>query len=255
MAASMVGTGSSSSLARDALGVGLRPAHYKHIFEHWPSLDYFEIISDNFITEALPPRRNLARIRGHYPVVLHGVGLNLLGHEALDERYLEAVARLADEVDAPFVTDHLCWTGAQGFTTPRSSARALHRGLGRLRCRARALRARAHRAAVRAREPLDLRRATRFDDERACVLHARREGSRLLLHARHQQRLRVEREPRLRSARVHRRRGFRSRFAGAPRWAYAARERHDHRHPRSPDLRCVWRLYGDAYRKAGRSRR
>jgi len=41
------------------------------------------------------------------------VGLNLLGHAPLDERYLDALCRLADRVDAPFVTDHLCWTGAR----------------------------------------------------------------------------------------------------------------------------------------------
>src|SRR5690349_5815306 len=102
---------SSSSIARDALGVGLRPPHYRYIFEHHPDVDYFEIISDNFIGEALPPRRNLERVRQRYPVVLHGVGLNLLGHAPLDERYLDAIARLADDVGAPFVTDHLCWTG------------------------------------------------------------------------------------------------------------------------------------------------
>ena len=101
-------------LSRQALGLGLRPAHYRHIFEHWPRLDYFEIISDNFIGEAPLPRRNLERVRERYPLVLHGVGLNLLGHAPLDERYLDAIARLADDIDAPFVTDHLCWTGAHG---------------------------------------------------------------------------------------------------------------------------------------------
>jgi uncharacterized protein len=53
-------------------------------------------------------------VRARYPVVLHGVGLNLLGHEPLDEAYLDRLCRLADRLDAPFVTDHLCWTRAQG---------------------------------------------------------------------------------------------------------------------------------------------
>lgn len=103
-------------LSREALGVGLRTAHYRYIFEHWPAVDYFEIIHENFLSDALPPRRNLARIRERYPVVMHGVGLNLLGHAPLDERYLDDVARLADRIDAPFVTDHLCWTSAHGVT-------------------------------------------------------------------------------------------------------------------------------------------
>lgn len=107
-------TGPTAEIARDALGLGLRPAHYREIFARPPAVDYFEIITDNFLGDALPPRRNLARVRERYPIVLHGVGLNLLGHAPLDERYIDAVARLADAVDAPFVTDHLCWTGAHG---------------------------------------------------------------------------------------------------------------------------------------------
>jgi uncharacterized protein (UPF0276 family) len=103
-------------LPSDALGLGLRTPHYAHILEHWPDVGYFEIISENFIGNALPPKRNLERIRERYTVVLHGVGLNLLGHAPLDDDYLDRVCRLADRVDAPFVTDHICWTGAHGTT-------------------------------------------------------------------------------------------------------------------------------------------
>jgi len=113
----MTGDGGTlaSGLARDAVGIALRPAHYRSLFADLPRLDYLEVIADNFITEAAGPRRNLERARAHYPIVLHGVGLNLLGHEPLDERYLDAVARLADRLDAPFVSDHLCWTAAHGL--------------------------------------------------------------------------------------------------------------------------------------------
>ncbi|MDQ3231920.1 MAG: DUF692 domain-containing protein [Pseudobdellovibrionaceae bacterium] len=103
-------------IARDALGLGLRPALYTRILAERPLVDYFEIISENFMGPAKPPRQNLAQVRAHYPVVMHGVGLNLLGHEPLNEHYLEALCRLADIVDPPFVSDHLCWTGAHGFS-------------------------------------------------------------------------------------------------------------------------------------------
>lgn len=99
-----------------ALGLGLRIPHYAHVFEHGPDVGYFEIISENFLGPAHVPRQRLARVRASYPVVLHGVGLNLLGHAPLDDAYLDALCRLADEVDAPFVTDHLCWTGAHGVS-------------------------------------------------------------------------------------------------------------------------------------------
>jgi uncharacterized protein (UPF0276 family) len=102
------------ALARDASGLGLRPAHYAYVFEHWPKVDYFEVISENFLGDAAAPRARLDRVRARYPIVLHGVGLNLLGHAPLDENHLDALCRLADRIDAPFVTDHLCWTGAHG---------------------------------------------------------------------------------------------------------------------------------------------
>jgi uncharacterized protein (UPF0276 family) len=108
------GLRATGSLPRDALGLGLRLPHYDHLFEHWPALGYFEIISENFMGDAAPPKRNLARVRSRYPVVLHGVGLNLLGHAEPSADYLDALCRLADSVDAQFVTDHLCWTGAHG---------------------------------------------------------------------------------------------------------------------------------------------
>ncbi len=104
------------ALARDALGLGLRVVHYPELFELKPALDYFEIISENFMSPAWPVAQNLQRVLEHYPLVMHGVGLNLLGHEPLNEAYLDQLCLLADRVGAAFVTDHLCWTGAHGVT-------------------------------------------------------------------------------------------------------------------------------------------
>jgi uncharacterized protein len=106
--------GLARGLSADAVGVGLRAPHYAYLFKHEPNVDYFEIISENFLGPAHIPRQRLQRVRARYPVVLHGVGLNLLGHAPLDDAYLETLCRLADEIGAPFVTDHLCWTGAHG---------------------------------------------------------------------------------------------------------------------------------------------
>jgi len=103
-------------LAPEALGLGLRVPHYEYVLEHAPQVDYFEVISENFFGPAPMPRARLERVRARYPVVLHGVGLNLLGCAPLDDRYLDSLSRLADAVDAPFVSDHLCWTGAHGVS-------------------------------------------------------------------------------------------------------------------------------------------
>ena len=96
--------------------LGLRPALYAEILAERPRVDYFEAITENYLVPESRARRALERVRERYPVVLHGVGLNLLGHAPLDEAYLDAVCALADAIDAPYVTDHLCWTGAHGVT-------------------------------------------------------------------------------------------------------------------------------------------
>jgi uncharacterized protein (UPF0276 family) len=110
------GVVSASPIPREALGLGLRVSHYAHLFERWPDVGYFEVISENFMSDSEAARRHLDRVRGRYPIVLHGVGLNLLGPDPLDERYLDSLCRLAEHVDAPFVTDHLCWTGSHGMS-------------------------------------------------------------------------------------------------------------------------------------------
>jgi uncharacterized protein (UPF0276 family) len=105
----------TSSLSRTSLGIGLRPVHYSEIFENPPQVDFFEIISENFLTTAPAPRANLSRILETHPVVLHGVSLNLLGENDPSTQYLDQVAELCAFTKAPYFTDHLCWTGAHGF--------------------------------------------------------------------------------------------------------------------------------------------
>jgi hypothetical protein len=102
----------SAALARDAVGLGLRPPLYAALRAPCVGVDYCEAISENFLGPAAPPRWQLDAVRAQRPVVLHGVGLNLLGHEPLDERYLDALCALAEAVDAPFVSDHLCWSAS-----------------------------------------------------------------------------------------------------------------------------------------------
>lgn len=91
-------------------GLGLRIPHYAHIFEHQPAVDFFEIISENFMDAGGIPSRNLDRILERYPVVLHGVCMSLGSPGPLDFEYLGKLKALARRTKAPWFTDHLCWT-------------------------------------------------------------------------------------------------------------------------------------------------
>ena len=92
-------------------GLGLRIPHYAHIFEHAPAVDWFEIISENFMDTDGKARRNLARIRERYPVVMHGIALSIGTVDPLNSEYLRKLKKLADEIDPAWISDHLCWTG------------------------------------------------------------------------------------------------------------------------------------------------
>ena len=92
-------------------GLGLRPRHYPHIFERWPEVDWFEIISENFMDTDGRPRRNLARIREKYPVVMHGVAMSIGTVDPLNSEYLEKLKKLTAWLNPAWISDHLCWTG------------------------------------------------------------------------------------------------------------------------------------------------
>lgn len=91
-------------------GVGLRTAHYAHLFEVRPRVDFFELITENFLVEGGMPLANLERALDLAPVVLHGVSLGIGASTPLDWEYLARVKALADRTRTPWVTDHLCWT-------------------------------------------------------------------------------------------------------------------------------------------------
>jgi uncharacterized protein len=98
-------------------GVGLRSVHFSHIVREWPAVDWFEIISENFLDSAGRPRYVLEQIAERYPIVMHGVSLSIGSTDPLDFDYLAKLKRLAQEVNARWISDHLCWTGVAGRTS------------------------------------------------------------------------------------------------------------------------------------------
>jgi uncharacterized protein (UPF0276 family) len=59
----------------------------------------------------------LEQIAERYPVVMHGVSLSIGSTDPLDFEYLAKLKRLSREVNARWISDHLCWTGVAGRTT------------------------------------------------------------------------------------------------------------------------------------------
>jgi len=100
-------------------GLGLRPQHYADLLERPddapdPRVDWFEIISENYMSAGGRPLINLDRVRERYPMVMHGVSLSIGSVDKLDRDYLDSLKALAERVDPAWISDHLCWTGVDG---------------------------------------------------------------------------------------------------------------------------------------------
>ncbi|MDH5546162.1 MAG: DUF692 domain-containing protein [Gammaproteobacteria bacterium] len=92
-------------------GLGLRTDHYQQVLDTLPSVDWFEIISENYLVPGGKPLHFLDRIRADYPMVMHGVSMSIGGSEPLNLDYLKQLKQLAQRIDAGWISDHLCWTG------------------------------------------------------------------------------------------------------------------------------------------------
>jgi len=105
------------SLPNLGIGLGLRTRHYAHILERAPAVDWFEIISENYLQTRGRPLYYLDRIAERYPIAMHGVSLSIGSTAPLDQDYLRQLKALRERVRARWVSDHLCWTGIAGKNT------------------------------------------------------------------------------------------------------------------------------------------
>lgn len=96
-------------------GLGLRTEHYPVILDDKPSVDWFEVITENYLVPGGKPLHFLDRIRADYPMVMHGVSLSIGSTDVLNFDYLRQVKALAERVEPAWVSDHLCWTGVNGI--------------------------------------------------------------------------------------------------------------------------------------------
>jgi uncharacterized protein (UPF0276 family) len=99
------------------VGIGLRVPHYHHILSEKPLVDWFEIISENFMVDGGRPLEVLDQILQHYRVALHGVGMYLGSVDGPNPEYLQKLKHLVRRTNTPWVSDHLCWGSVDGRYT------------------------------------------------------------------------------------------------------------------------------------------
>jgi len=96
-------------------GLGLRPPHYPEILGGDPPIDWFEILSENYMVPGGQPMRILDEINEKYPLVMHGVSMSIGSTSPLDMDYLRDLQKLAKRVQPKWISDHICWTGVHGL--------------------------------------------------------------------------------------------------------------------------------------------
>jgi uncharacterized protein len=98
-------------------GLGLRHQHYQYILDNKPAVDWFEIITENYLVDGGRPLYYLDKVRENYPLVMHGVSLSIGSCDPLNKDYLAKVKKLIQRINPLWLSDHLCWTGVNGVNT------------------------------------------------------------------------------------------------------------------------------------------
>ena len=95
-------------------GLGLKPEHFHSILETLPDLGFLEIHAENYMVEGGPYHHYLAKIRSHYPLSIHGVGLSIGAEAGLDEAHLDRLAALIKRYEPQSFSEHLAWSSHGG---------------------------------------------------------------------------------------------------------------------------------------------
>src|SRR5688572_19999938 len=99
-------------------GLGLRSDHFDHVLHETTQLNWFEVITENYLGYDLNQKHKaiseLERVRRDYQIALHGVSMSLGSTDPLNKKYLQNLKTLIDIVNPAIVSDHLCWVSAEG---------------------------------------------------------------------------------------------------------------------------------------------
>ena len=91
-------------------GVGLKPEHFRDVLDTRPDIGFFEVHAENYMVDGGPFHHFLGRIREHYSLSLHGVGLSIGAESPLDENHLDRLDALIKRYQPASFSEHLAWS-------------------------------------------------------------------------------------------------------------------------------------------------
>lgn len=106
-------SGSTAPPIPTLVGIGLRSEHEQLVLDELPNIGWLEVHSENYFGMGGRPATMLERIRQHYPISLHGIGMGLGNTDAIDRVHIRRLKDLIDAIDPVQVSEHLCWNAHQ----------------------------------------------------------------------------------------------------------------------------------------------
>ena len=101
------------------VGVGFKPQHFADVMNEMKSpaasIGFIEVHAENYMAQGGAMRAQLAVLKQHMPVSLHGVGLSLGGADAPCAAHLQRLRDLMEWVQPAQFSEHLAWSGRPGL--------------------------------------------------------------------------------------------------------------------------------------------
>ena len=104
----------STNLPTLGVGIGWRKEIQREILAHSQHIDWLEIITEHYVGQTEDRFSYLRQLSRSMPVIPHGIDLSIGTDVPVEDEYLEALSGIVEGLDAPWFTDHLCFTRVPG---------------------------------------------------------------------------------------------------------------------------------------------
>lgn len=104
-----------SQLPTLGVGLGLRRELATETFAHSSSIDWLEIVPENYMEIGGSARERLDAAAQQWPLISHGINLSIGSTDELNMEYLQALKKLLNDFDIAWFSDHLCFTSFDGI--------------------------------------------------------------------------------------------------------------------------------------------
>lgn len=97
------------------VGLGLRRELAEDTLASRDRIDWLELVPENYMGLGGAARERLETAICEFPLVTHGINLSIGSSDELNQVYLRDLADLLSKIDAPWFSDHLCFTSFDGI--------------------------------------------------------------------------------------------------------------------------------------------